>query len=63
VDLRQILLVAPVLLLSMVAHEFAHGYAALRQGEPDLVKQAKRVEQRRVDAAAKAESPASPTTA
>ena len=30
-------------------------YAALRQGEPDLVKQAKRVEQRRADAAAKAD--------
>ena len=38
-------------------------YAALRQGEPELVKQAKRVEQRRADAAAKAASPASPATA
>lgn len=28
------LLVAPILLLSMVAHEYAHGYAALRQGDP-----------------------------
>jgi Zn-dependent protease len=28
------LLVAPVLLFSMVAHEYAHGYAALRQGDP-----------------------------
>jgi Zn-dependent protease len=27
------LLIAPVLLLSMVAHEYAHGYAALRQGD------------------------------
>jgi Zn-dependent protease len=27
-------LVAPVLLFSMVAHEYAHGYAALRQGDP-----------------------------
>lgn len=27
-------LIAPVLLLSMVAHEYAHGYAALRQGDP-----------------------------
>ena len=27
------LLVAPILLLSMVAHEYAHGYAALRQGD------------------------------
>ena len=26
-------LVAPVLLLAMVAHEYAHGYAALRQGD------------------------------
>lgn len=25
---------APVLLFSMVAHEFAHGYAALKQGDP-----------------------------
>lgn len=25
---------APVLLFSMVAHEYAHGYAALRQGDP-----------------------------
>lgn len=28
------LLFAPVLLVSMVAHEFAHGYAALKQGDP-----------------------------
>jgi len=28
------LLVAPVLLFAMVAHEYAHGYAALRQGDP-----------------------------
>ncbi|MBA2688012.1 MAG: site-2 protease family protein [Gemmatimonadaceae bacterium] len=28
------LLVAPVLLFSMVAHEYAHGYAALRNGDP-----------------------------
>jgi Zn-dependent protease len=32
-DFRSLLLVAPVLLLSMVAHEYAHGYAALRQGD------------------------------
>lgn len=32
--LQAFLLVAPVLLFSMVAHEFAHGYAALRQGDP-----------------------------
>jgi Zn-dependent protease len=28
------LLYAPILLLSMVAHEYAHGYAALKQGDP-----------------------------
>jgi Zn-dependent protease len=33
VDLRTLLLVAPVLLFSMVAHEYAHGYAALKQGD------------------------------
>jgi len=33
VDLTQLLLVAPVLLFSLVAHEYAHGYAALRQGD------------------------------
>ncbi len=27
------ILIAPVLLFSMVAHEYAHGYAALRQGD------------------------------
>jgi Zn-dependent protease len=32
--LEEFLLVAPVLLFSMVAHEYAHGYAALRQGDP-----------------------------
>ena len=32
--LQTILLVAPVLLFSMVAHEIAHGYAALTQGDP-----------------------------
>ncbi len=31
--LQVIVLVAPVLLFSMVAHEYAHGYAALRQGD------------------------------
>lgn len=30
----EFLLVAPVLLFSMVAHEYAHGYAALKQGDP-----------------------------
>jgi Zn-dependent protease len=33
VDFQTLLLVAPVLLFSMVAHEYAHGYAALRQGD------------------------------
>jgi Zn-dependent protease len=28
------LLIAPVLLFSIVAHEYAHGYAALKQGDP-----------------------------
>lgn len=32
--LNGFLLAAPVLLFSMVAHEYAHGYAALRQGDP-----------------------------
>ncbi len=31
--MREFLLAMPVLLISMVAHEFAHGYAALRQGD------------------------------
>jgi len=30
----QFILIAPVLLFSMVAHEYAHGYAALKQGDP-----------------------------
>ena len=30
---QQFLLVAPVLLFSMVAHEYAHGYAALKNGD------------------------------
>jgi Zn-dependent protease len=30
---HNILLVAPVLLFSLVAHEYAHGYAALKQGD------------------------------
>jgi Zn-dependent protease len=33
-DLSNLLLAAPVLLFSMVAHEYAHGYAALKQGDP-----------------------------
>ncbi|GDX87322.1 hypothetical protein LBMAG44_12350 [Gemmatimonadota bacterium] len=32
-DFKKFLLVAPVLLLSMVAHEYAHGFAALKQGD------------------------------
>ncbi len=32
-DLRTLALVAPVLLFAMVAHEYAHGYAALKQGD------------------------------
>jgi Zn-dependent protease len=32
--LRNILFVAPVLLFSVIAHEYAHGYAALKQGDP-----------------------------
>ncbi len=32
-DLNLFLLIAPVLLFSMVAHEYAHGYAALKQGD------------------------------
>jgi Zn-dependent protease len=31
---QEFLLALPVLLFSMVAHEFAHGYAALKQGDP-----------------------------
>lgn len=33
-DRNLLLLVAPVLLFSVIAHEIAHGYAALRQGDP-----------------------------
>jgi Zn-dependent protease len=32
--LQEFLLVAPLLLLSMVAHEYAHGWVALRHGDP-----------------------------
>lgn len=32
--LNGFLLAAPILLFSMVAHEYAHGFAALRQGDP-----------------------------
>src|SRR6202521_267794 len=30
---QNFILIAPVLLFSMVAHEYAHGYAALKQGD------------------------------
>ena len=32
--MQEFLLALPVLLFSMVAHEYAHGYAALKQGDP-----------------------------
>jgi Zn-dependent protease len=32
--LQSFLFVAPVLMFSVIAHEIAHGYAALRQGDP-----------------------------
>jgi Zn-dependent protease len=32
-SIEQVILVAPVLLFSMIAHEYAHGYAALKQGD------------------------------
>ena len=31
--MQEFLLALPVLLFSMVAHEYAHGYAALKQGD------------------------------
>ena len=37
-NVERILLIAPVLLFSMVAHEYAHGYAALRQGDDTALK-------------------------
>jgi Zn-dependent protease len=33
-SLQKFLLIAPVLLFSMVAHEYAHGYIAYRNGDP-----------------------------
>jgi Zn-dependent protease len=33
-NVAKFLLFVPILLFSMVAHEYAHGYAALRQGDP-----------------------------
>lgn len=32
-DIHTVVLVAPVLLFSVIAHEYAHGYAALKQGD------------------------------
>jgi len=32
-DFTQLALIAPTLLFAMVAHEYAHGYAAMRQGD------------------------------
>jgi Zn-dependent protease len=32
-DFRLILLIVPVMLFSVIAHEYAHGYAALKQGD------------------------------
>ena len=34
VKFQLFILAAPVILFSMVAHEYAHGYAALKQGDP-----------------------------
>lgn len=33
-NVQSFILIAPVLLFSMVAHEYAHGYAALKNGDP-----------------------------
>jgi Zn-dependent protease len=33
-DFAKLLIIFPVLLFSMTAHEWAHGYAALKQGDP-----------------------------
>jgi Zn-dependent protease len=33
-NIEQLLLGLPILLFSMIAHEYAHGYAALKQGDP-----------------------------
>lgn len=37
-QVTEFLIALPVLLLSMVAHEYAHGYAALRQGDPTALR-------------------------
>jgi Zn-dependent protease len=36
--LQNVLFVFPVLLFSVIAHEYAHGYAALKQGDPTAQK-------------------------
>jgi Zn-dependent protease len=36
---QYILLIAPILLFSIIAHEYAHGYAALKQGDTTAYKQ------------------------
>jgi Zn-dependent protease len=38
VDIASIALIAPVLLFSVIAHEYAHGYAALKQGDETALK-------------------------
>jgi Zn-dependent protease len=38
VDIASIGLIAPVLLFSVIAHEYAHGYAALKQGDETALK-------------------------
>jgi Zn-dependent protease len=38
-DLQGLILFAPVLLLSVIAHEYAHGYAALKQGDDTALSQ------------------------
>lgn len=35
---QDLLLFVPVLLFSVIAHEYAHGYAALKQGDPTALK-------------------------
>jgi len=37
--LQDLLLVVPVLLFSVIAHEYAHGYAALKQGDTTALSQ------------------------
>src|ERR1700733_10767364 len=35
---QYLLLIAPILLFSIIAHEYAHGYAALKQGDTTAYK-------------------------